>query len=665
MKSSAHSKNATESLSGAAQVLFGFGLVLIALHVWGAFDPSHDNWGVHQFGFYDGMTGVLALCAAMTLLIPRTQSLVLTGAEHLLRPIARLPAVVNACIVAAIALGAATAFPAKLHLLGDGAVLLRSINQTQWEGDLVSSFRNQPLMIWIFRSLKGFYTTGGSISPYDVYEGIDLIACVIFVGLVFWFIRSLQRPLIEQVLLGCLLFAGGGTQFFFGYVENYVLQYVLTALFAVTGWFALEKKVPVVIPIGLFALLAGLHLGNLIFFPGILVLIYDKLRGNRLRAVAAMTGLSAVILGFMFAVGFNLKDFLRHVTSGSVDFLQPFSASAGNFAYPMFSLAHFWDWLNAGLLIAPFGLAVALTLMIVHARELNRKDPALIFLLVSAGFGLLFTWIINSALGMARDWDLLASFFVPLMILDVYLLCRTPGLKPRRSVMALTAGLAMLHCAAWIGINASSERHLRRMKLLDSPRYMSLTTQIVYDEALANYFFDSGNYRDARVYYERYLKIDNRNPRILANIADVYRRVGEKDKYFEALKNAVASKSRDPGVYLNLGVEYAGRRDTASAIRFNEMAIAIDSTSRFAHANLGILYTNAHEYRLAEEHFSTAISLGLREPSIFRYAGDVCFFLGEYQKALGYYETYLVFVPSDEKVRQSRDMARERISPAG
>ncbi len=652
-------------MSRASQILTAVGALFILLHLWGAIDPSHDNWGFHLFAFYDASIGIVALLIGLLLLIPAAQAGLMTLAERPLRLLARLPVAVNALIMASISLGAAMSFPAKLHLLGDGAVLLRSINQSQWGADLISSFRNQPLMIWIFRSLMGFYSTGGAVKPYDVYYGIDLIASVIFVALLFWCIRLLERPLMEQVLLGCFLFAGAGTQFFFGYVENYVLQYIATALFAVTGWFAMEKKVSVIVPISCFALMAGLHLGNLIFFPGIFVLMYFTLRGSRVGPILGMAGLSTVIIGFMFAVGFNPKDFLRHVTSGSVDFLPPFSASGGNFAYAMFSSAHLWDWMNAGLLIAPFGLAIALTLAILHRNELDWKNPAFIFLLVSAGFGLIFTWIINSALGMARDWDLLASFFLPLMILDVYLLTRTPSLRPRRTVLALTAGLTLLHCAAWIGINASADRHLRRMKLLDSPRYMSLTTQIVYDEALANYFFDSGKYADARIYYERYLRIDNSNPRIQANIADVYRRVGEKEKYFEALKRAVVCKSRDPGVYLNLGVEYAGRHDTAEAIRYNEQAVAMDSTQRLAHANLGILYTNTRQYRRAEKHFSTAISLGLREPVVFRYAGDVCFVLEEYEKAVRYYETYLGFVPSDQKVRQSRDLARERVSQAG
>jgi Flp pilus assembly protein TadD len=324
----------------------------------------------------------------------------------------------------------------------------------------------------------------------------------------------------------------------------------------------------------------------------------------------------------------------------------------------MFSPAHFWDWLNGSLLILPFGLAIALTLLIIHSRELRWTDPAFMFLLVVSGFGLLFTWIINSALGMARDWDLLTSFLTPLMILNVYLLSRPISLKSRRYILTMIAGVTLLHTAAWIGINGSADRHLSRMKLLNSPKYLSLSAQIVFDEALANYFFDTQNYKDARTYYELYLKIDDHNPRILANIADVYRRVGERQKYFDALLHAVAANSRDPGVYLNLGVEYANRHDTAAAVKYNEQAVAMDSTQKLAHANLGILYTNLRNYKLADRHFSSAIYFGLREPAIYRYAGDVCYVLDQYDRALRYYDSYLELVPADQKVRDARDRIR-------
>jgi Tfp pilus assembly protein PilF len=644
------------------QILLFLSLLIVLLHVWGVLAPSHDNWGMHLFAFYSPTISLLALAVTLLLLIPKSQAWLMSVVDNALRFLSKLPVVVNVAIAAGIVLYGAVTFTAKLHLLGDGAVLLRSINQSQWGSELVASFRNQPLMIWIFRSLMGFYATGGSVKPYDVYFGIDLTACLMFVILVFWFIRWLERPLIEQILLGIFLFACAGAQFFFGYVENYVLQYVITALFVITGWFSMDRNVPVIVPIASFGILVGLHLGNLIFFPAILVLIYQKLGGNRSRAILAITGLSIVLLGFMFALGFNLKDFLRHITSGSVDFLQPFSAVGGNFAYPMFSFAHLWDWMNAGLLIAPFGIVVALTLLTVHARELRWREPSFVFLLISSGCGLLFTWIINSALGMARDWDLLTSFFVPLVILDVYLLSRPITLKSRRYILAVITGITLLHTGAWIGVNASPDRHLTRMKLLNDPNYMSLTSQIVFDEALANYFFDNADYKDARIYYEHYLQIDNGNPRILANIADTYRKMGEREKYFAALQRAVEAKSRDPGVYLNLGVEYANRQDTAAAIRFNEQAIKMDSTQRLAHANLGILYTTRKDYPLAERHFTAAIDLGLREPAVLRYAGDVCYILDKYDRALKYYNSYLELVPGDQKVRDTRERVRQALS---
>ena len=471
-------------------------------------------------------------------------------------------------------MGGAFLFPARMHLLGDGAVLLRSIYQSAaWNSDLLSSFRNQPLMSSIFRSVMNFHAGGTAADPYSVYFAIDILAALCFVPLVVWFLRTIDRPPFEKVMLGCFLFFGGGSQFFFGYVENYVLQYVVTAAFVISGWFVLEGRVSVLLPVLLFGIMAGLHLGNLIFFPSLLMIVYWKLRDDKLKALLVSGAVIAAIGAGMFLIGFNLQDFLRHVTSGSVDFLPLFTVEGGNFSYPMFSAAHLWDWLNANLLIVPFGLAVAVILLATHAKELDWKKPQFMFLILAACCGLLFTWIINSALGLARDWDLLASFFIPLMILDVYLLSRPLNIRSRQYLFAMIAGLTLIHFCAWIGVNASSDRHLERMKLLNSPKFLSPTSQIVHAEALANYFFDIGDYRNARTYYEAYLKIDNHNPRILANVADVYRRVGEKEKYFGALQRAVAMNSRDPGVFLNLGVEYANRHDTAMAIEYNEKAV--------------------------------------------------------------------------------------------
>jgi tetratricopeptide (TPR) repeat protein len=151
------------------------------------------------------------------------------------------------------------------------------------------------------------------------------------------------------------------------------------------------------------------------------------------------------------------------------------------------------------------------------------------------------------------------------------------------------------------------------------------------------------------------MTIDDHNPRIIGNIADTYRKLGLKDKYFGMLQHAVTLQSPDPGIYSNMGVEYANRGDTARAIEYNERAVAMDSTQRLAHANLGILYATRKNFALADLHFTKAIDLGMREAPLFRYEGDICAYRGEYQRALQYYNAYLDLVPDDQHVRMNRN----------
>jgi len=328
----------------------------------------------------------------------------------------------------------------------------------------------------------------------------------------------------------------------------------------------------------------------------------------------------------------------------------------------MFSTWHLWDWLNAQMLVSPLALVLAVVLLVFHRKEINWKSPVVLFLLISSACTLLFTWIINFALGMARDWDLYSTFLVPLLLLDIYLLSLPLTFAPRRYLLVLISVISLLHWIPWIGVNANAEKHLARMKLLHSPDLLSKVSIMVYDEALANLFFDNGDYPQARTYYEDFLTIDNTNPRIIGNIADTYRKLGEKDKYFTMLQRAVALGSPDPGVYSNLGVECASRGDTVKAIQFNERAVAIDSNHRLAHANLGILYASTKNLAAAERHFAVAIELGMKEPVLFQYAGDLEMMLGKYNRALQYYDSYLQIVPGDKRIVEARNRVRQAIS---
>jgi tetratricopeptide (TPR) repeat protein len=643
-----------ERPSGVASILLVALVIIVGAHIWGALQPSHDNWGFHFFGFYDRWVGILALAVVLAAAIPTIQTIIIKKLDTILRSLTRLPISIVFVVTVGFLIALVYYFPAKLHLLGDGAVLLRSVPLGINSTEISTSFRNQPLMFWMYRLAMNAHPFEASPNPYTVYYSIDIIALFLFIALVFWSMRQLPVPVLEKVLLGCLIVFSAGTQFYFGYVENYVLQYTMTIGFILTGWYALEKRTSIVVPILFFVLMIMLHLGNIVFIPGLILLLLLQWKKNLKRAILFIAAIGVIGTVVLYIAGFNLIDMTRHLQSGTVDILQPFTAVGGNFAYPMFSFMHLLDWFNSAMLTAPLGLLMSGVLIFLLPAEHRWKNPVVLFLLGTVGCGIFFTWVINSALGLMRDWDLFAGFFVPLMIVPIYVFSQSDSFPGRRYTVFLSTVILLVSTASWIGVNASEQRHLDRMEMLNSHVFLSKAAQMAHHEALANFYFDTRQYRNALGHYESYVAIDPNNPRIIGNIADVYRKLGERDKYFNMLKRAVAMKSPDPGIYSNLGVEYAARNDTAQAIFYNEEAIKQNPTAAKAHANLGILYASRGEYTTADQHFSTAISLGMAEPQLYRYAGDVCIHLRDYTRALQNYDIYLATNPGDARVRSVR-----------
>jgi len=460
---------------------------------------------------------------------------------------------------------------------------------------------------------------------------------------------------LTKTLLGALFFAGAGTQFLFGYIENYVLQYVFTIIFVAGGWMALERRAPIALPIISVVALCGLHLGNIVFVPALFVLLLLYYPRARVKTTVASAILGVSGLAAIYFLGY-LPALTKHFSAESVDFLHPFSVPGGNFGYAMFSVMHLLDWLNLNLLVAPFGLVIVIGVL-AFAKDFDRRKPAFLFLAAATLCGMFFTWIVNSALGMARDWDLLSGFLAPLIVLDVYLLITADVVAKSRYAVVLIVTISLLHTASFIGVNADEERHLARLRLLGDPRLLSPTTLLFYDEVLANFFFDSGRYAEAKIYYEHSVGIDPDNPRIIGNLSDTYRKVGEKDNYFKTLQRAVEIKSTDPGIYSNLGVEYASRGDTNLAILYNEKAVALDPRQEKAHANLGLLYVSKKNFPVAKDHFVKAIALGMNDPVVVKYAAELSMFLGEYPEAVRYYDSYLRMKPNDAQARALRQKA--------
>jgi len=94
--------------------------------------------------------------------------------------------------------------------------------------------------------------------------------------------------------------------------------------------------------------------------------------------------------------------------------------------------------------------------------------------------------------------------------------------------------------------------------------------------ALANAYFDSGQWREAIMYYERALQIDPRNPDIRTDMATSYRNLGMTGAALDQYRKALEYDPGHQNARYNIGVIYAhDRHDYAAAIHIWEDLLRI------------------------------------------------------------------------------------------
>lgn len=642
------------------RVILGVATIVTLLHVWGALEPSHYNWGVHLFAFHPPEVSMLALLVALAVILPTSGRWITKFVGRYVESLGNIPGWAVFLFLGGISVALMLAFPAAMHLLGDSALILELTPDDPTVADSSQNFRNQPLTYYALRGVQYLLGGGDPVPARSVYSAIGLGAGLARIALIIWFVRTRKIGALEKVLIAAFLLIRASAQFFFGYVENYVLLNVFRAAFIMTGWFALERRIHPIVPVVCFFIMAGMHLASMVFLPVLFFLLFPLWKERR----SLVTGLSVLSVGgailLVWGLGYGPTQFIKRVSDAfTYDFL-PLLSPPGGLPYGIFSWLHMVDWLNAVLLIAPFSMAAALVLLAMSWKKQLFNDPILLFLGSASAIGVIMSLVINPALGMARDWDFIASFLAPSSFLFVYLFINHFRSGDARMVFMALVVINALHVGAWIGINADEDRHLARAQLLTVP-VLSGTFPKIYYENLGNAFYKKKMYERSRHWYGEYLAIDSMNPRIVANYAFVCKKLGDSENYFKSLRLSAALKSHDPRVYSNLAVEYAGRGDTGKALEFLNQSLRVDSNFGIAHANLALLHLNASNVPLVLHHAQKAIENGFNEPSLLKIAGQASYRLGKYRESLSYYQRCLQLKPADTSVMALIDRLKELV----
>ena len=495
------------ALQAAAVLLFG-----LHLYVYLALPPSRPNtvpdagsletawwglWPVHYLSSWQVILGgiLLAGVIAAAWLIEDRRGTGHPAAWRIVLP------VITVALVAAFYL-----FPLAHTRWGDAFMLAKGIAFPDPAVRLTHSWQ-APLDVFLHaQTWLALHGPLGWEDAMPAYRLLSPLAGLIYLLVVLAVSRLFGRhrlapPWLTYGMLATL----GLLQLFFGYVENYSFAAAGILAYLWLGLGVLADRRPLWLAATALAVTNATHPSTVILAPSLLYLAWRVWRtGNKslLRCVLEIA-LPMVLIGgatfvWMEASGHGIYALLNTDRPGGGDanwFVPLWQTTTRWEHYTMFSWEHLRDWLNEQMLVAPVvlpGLVIVGVSIAVQSaqrmwqvtehgskargeeghkvrRENDRRDegcdgagpcaptvshgvPGIVpFLMIAAGFYLLFTFVWNPDYGGQRDWDLFSlASLAPALLLIVLLPRALPTARYLRAGAAPLLVVQGWHTFAWI-----------------------------------------------------------------------------------------------------------------------------------------------------------------------------------------------------------------------
>jgi hypothetical protein len=457
-----------------------WGLAVLTLHLAADHLPEETAWSLWPYSLLPPWLGWLLTGLAGLLIIPPVSGAVLDQINRLW--LAWPAKAAGRRWFAVIALLAGLLFwAARLRHLRWGDSYLLSVALSYPDPELRVVYNWQaPLTVWLHQRLWQYVAQPYLGWPVEtVYAAVSIGCGMIFVYVLLNFAARLGRDPLEAAVLAGLVLTTGSIQLFFGYVENYVVVSLLLLGMLFLAWRSLQGELLPLWPVLGLSVANAFHPSTVFIWPGMLGLSWLCWRRGRVSLGGAIlqTGLPPLLVaGLVFALmtsgDHGAAALLGQDRPGGGDgvwFVPLFEIDpdwARYQPYLMFSAAHLMDWSNLHFLISPYGLPlllIELAAVIWFGLSLFETSPERdygVFLSLTAGCYLLFTWVWNPDYGARKDWDLFAPSAFLYTLLAGYLLVRLlPDRSRLRAGGLLAIAVSLLHTAAWIFTNTQYFPH--------------------------------------------------------------------------------------------------------------------------------------------------------------------------------------------------------------
>lgn len=632
-----------------------FGAVLVLLHLYAAIYPSAVNWGIHLFAYVPSPLRFGAPLLMLLAVIPSIQQTLVGSAGLVVQSFQRIPKVGRLVLTGLLIAGVGVLFwvgRQQTFFLGDGLLAVRNLDAISTASTIPAGFKSAPFTGYILWKLSNLLSGMNVGSPALVAFQVVSIACGLLTLLVLVaLVRYIAVDALDRALAYLFIVGGAGSQLSFGYVETYAATYLTVLIFAWLAFAYLGEKLPLVFPSIAYSLMLACHFGMVCMTPALTFLFYHAFTRRRFAPIAvslAALVITATIL--LWLSGYTLESFKAVFLDEGPSHLVPFAGkTSGWHAYTLGSLWHAVDVGNLLALLSPFSLFILLVLAPIIIRRSMMKEPQCVFAAIVGFTGMAFVILMNSDIGMSRDWDLFAPYVLWIAIAAVFFWVRAVGMDPlRQRVFVMMLVITSVHTAAYVVVNASEPDSRARFEQLPDNRLWGNGALAYAYEDLWTYHRDRGEYEQASTFVEKCLAADSANARRWANGAQIFQKVGFREKAVRAYERAIGLDPSQAWMYVNLGSEYVNMDRLDEAAELFHKALELDPNISMAAYNLGtLLGGRKHQREKALPYLLRAVATDSSYPPAWQNVGTCLYEMGRYDDMVPYFERYLALAPSD------------------
>jgi len=603
-------KNKADNQATLIILIFGIILLFFASGLL----PLDQMWGFNHLQYFPGILMAILAFLLLMLLPPDISKKIYSAGQYLSRSYKRLPRIIQIVLLIFLCGFIFYMFRVHVHTLGDGYQRVYQVEKGYLHNP------PEPLDFFLHSILYMGLNPLTGIGAETIYTSLSIIFGVIFMTFIYLFRFPETINKSTSALAKMLIISFGGMQIFFGYVESYSLLYPATLLFILYAYRYLSEQSGMITTTIIFVLALSSHQSGWMLLPAYIYLLYINYFVNKANDSTGKIkkGLPIIIIliTVVILVGIYIQQRIEYpqYQTGLSEMLLPFY-SVGE--YSVFSFSHLLDIINEILLIAP--IILILLLLFVRNEKSNRADKIgssfrLFFLLLLIP-SIIFIFMFDPKLGMARDWDLFAT---PMSIIGlVSILIAVSGKyfdNLSRYLKTVIIYAVFLFASIWIVMNSSAARQLTRAEKLltisDKNRSYSL-------ELLAHYYWKIIDNREKAL--ELYYQIDeeNRGARIYQKITQLEFNLHNYKKAINSATRGIVKDEKMSDLYLLCGASYQKLKNYPKALEFLHQARELSPTQFNIYSYLGNTYVRMDSLDRALESHKMSIKLNPNDAACY------------------------------------------------